>query len=336
MGAVAVVPSFNLDLFHFSGQSTLQAWTISELIERQGWRRYESWRAHEVGLCFQSMRAFADAFPTWQRTRATGRPAVSERTHLLAAMLRQFLGATFDQLEGYLRLFSEFFRIDYVPDSKTLSQKNRSRRFAKVLRRFHEWILAHTPRRDAVIATDSTGYGNTKHAWRTVDFGLRAHQDWIKSHAAIEVPQRIYVSTTQTTSRVHDSQQFANVWAKLPEHIRPIASLADAAYCGEECLATAESHGAVAIHGVRKDSKLTTQPRSRYQNLVNFARNEPAAYAAAYNRRSLAETTIYSTKEKFGHRLRCRHPVGRLNEIQAKETTHNVRTLTMRWFLSSG
>lgn len=327
----SVEGAFPSEAFRFSGQSSLDAWTLRDVFNHFGWSGYDYFLSHEPVLCFQRIRELADEFPTWQHRAKTGKPPVDERDHLIAAMLKQFLHATFRQMESYLALLKDFFGLKKVPDANTLSEKNRTRRFFLLLRRFHAFILAKLPKRDAIIATDATGYSNTKASWSDTDYGLRATQDWIKSHSAIEVPQLLYLNPAENThGRVHDSRRFETVWDQLPPNVHPIRSLADAAYAGEACLEVAERHGATPLHKYRKDARHVRFPETRFQKLVNFGTHWPNRFDELTAPRVFVETTFNCTKQRFGHQLRCRHPIARKNEIQAKQTAHNIRILLMR------
>lgn len=79
-----------------------------------------------------------------------------------------------------------------------------------------------------------------------------------------------------------------------------------------------------------KDAKHTARPETNYQKLVNFVKHWPNRFAGLTGLRSLVETTF---DMKFGHQLRCRDPIARSNEVQAKETAHNIRVITMRDYL---
>jgi transposase len=318
------------EIFRFSGQSKLETWSLKEYFQTHGWSGYDRWLSHEPVLCFQRIRELVEAFPTWQRRAQTGRPAIDERTHLVAALVRQFLDATYRELEAYLKILQDFFGISHPPDANTLSEKNRSRRFLKLFHRFHQWILSKLPRRRSIIATDATGYSNEKKPWSRTGYGLRATQNWIKVHAAVEIPSLLYLSTINTQGGVHESRVFHEVWANLPANVQPIRSLADAAYSGGPCLETARAHGATPLHTLRKDASPTRQGEGPYSRLVQWAHQFPNRYQQLTGKRSLVETAFQATKQKLGDRLRCRHPIARANEVQAKQTAHNIRMILMR------
>lgn len=308
---------FPSEAFRFSGQSSLEAWTLRDVFERLGWSTYDHFLAHEPELCLQRIRELADAFPTWQHHPKTGRPPVDERVHIVAAMLRQFFHATYRQLESHLRVLREFFRIEHVPDANTLSEKNRTRRFSGLLRRFHQFILSLLPKRDCIIGTDLPATATRRRPGARPTNGLRATEDWvkIKSHSAIELPQLLYLNSVHHTGRVHESRKLEDVWNELPENVRPFRSVADAA---PRTRATT----------VWKSPKPTAQ-------LVNFGTHGPNRFKGLTGIRALVETTINCTKQRFGHQLRCRHPIARKNEIQAKQTAHNIRILLMRQVVHS-
>lgn len=331
----SVRATFPLQAFQFSGQSSLETWTLTDFINENGWRKYDQFLSHEPVLCLERVRQLADNFPTYQHRAHTGRPPVDERTHIIAMLTKQFFRATFRELEGLLHVLAGFFRIEHVPDHNTMSEKNRTPRFRHLLNRFHAFLLDTLEPRKAVISTDATGYSNTKRAWSTTDYGLRATQDWIKVHAAVEIPSLLYLNTVNTPGRVHESQVFEAVWSDLPSTITPIRSLADAAYAGEHCLTTAKQHGATPLHAIRKDARHARWPKTAYQKLVNFATHWPNRFAALTARRKLVETTFNCTKGRFGHQLRCRHPIARENEIMAKQIGHNVRMTVLRDVLAS-
>jgi hypothetical protein len=245
-------------------------------------------------------------------------------------LLRQFFDASFRGVESFLRLLADFFRLPRTPDANTLSRVNRTRRFTKVLRRFQAWILDQLPIRKSVVAIDATWYSNKKRPWQETDYGFRATESWLKVHAAVEIPTLLYVSTVVTRGSVHDSRAFGDVLDNLHENVRPIRTLADAAYAGDACLRAAEEHGATPLHKFRKDARHFAVPTTRLQKLVNFAKHWPNRFAVLTGRRALVETAFHCTKQRFGHQLRCRHPVARLNEILSKQAAHNARILLMR------
>ena len=323
------------EVFHFSGQSSMDAWTLKDVLAKHGWSKYDSWLSQEPVLFFQRVRDLVNAFPTWQRVANTGRPPTDERTVLVAVLVRQAFDATFRELESLLRLLADFLRIEKIPDANTLSEWNRSPRFSTVLSRFHAFILAQLPKRDAVIATDATGYSAKKRSWFETDYGLRATEPWIKSHCAVEVPQLLYLSSVQTSGRVHESQKFLDVWIDLPENVRPTRSLADTAYAGEECLEAARAFGATPLHDIRADAKHTRRPKSLYEKLVNFRIQWPNRFESLTADRSLIEATFSMTKNRFGDRIRCRTKTGKVNEVQAKQLAHNIRVTAMRDFLAT-
>lgn len=337
MAVSPVEAEWSAGIFRFSGQSVLETWSLRELLRgSDGWRVYEDFLGHEPELCLQRIRELADAFPTYQHVAHTGRPPIKERTVVIALLLKQFLKVTFAELESYLRVFASFFRIDDPPDSKTLSRKNRSRRFRHILRRLHTFIMDALPAREAIIATDATGYGHERIAWSRVDYGLRATQNWVKVHAAVELPSMLYLNEHLTPGRTHEAVVFDDVWDNLPENIDPTLSLADAAYGGNTCLEIAEDYGATPIHALHANAAGRRTPNNAYGRLVQFAKKNPHRYATLLGKRAAVEAAFATTKAKLGYILRCRHPIARANEIKAKHIGHNLRMLTLRSYISRG
>lgn len=321
------------EVFRFSGQSLIDTWSLRDQLV-SGCARYSKWLVADLHLTMQRIMELADSFPFWQRRKCTGRPAVKERDLLVAFLLRQLFNATFRQLQALLELFREYFRLDAVPHHTVLSRKNRSARWTNIWQRFHEFVLCTMPKRNVVIATDATGFSGRKRPWREVDHGLKATQDWVKTHAAIETDSFIVLSYKLTASNVHESQMFSRVWDGLPANIVPKRSLADSAYHGETCLLAARQHGAVPLHGIKKNARHFPKPETLYQKMASFWRHWPNRAAALYGKRNHAETAFSMIGGRFGHRIRCRSETGRKNEVRSKIATHNIRMLAWMNFNS--
>jgi transposase len=311
------------EIFKFSGQSRIDAFSMDEdaLLPLCD---YDEIMVGRVRMCLEAIRMHADGFPFWQHRRPTGRPPVEERTLLIAFLVRQLFKATFRDTEGLLTLLAEYFEIDRIPDHSVLVKKNKERRWLTLWRRFHAHVLSHLPKREVIVATDSTGYSGRNDSWRETDYGIRAIQDWVKTHAAIEVDSFFVLSYELTKSNVHESQMFEDVWGGLPDNVIPERSLADSAYNGEKCLQVALRHGATPYHGIKKNARFFKHPETAYESMTNFAAHWPNRRAELYGKRNHAEAAFSMIVRLFGHRLRCRSKIGRKNEVQAKLSMFNV------------
>jgi len=314
-----VIPS---EIFNFSGQSKIDTYSLDLLIpELVG---YDEMMVNRIRLCLEAIRAHADGFPYWQHRKRTGRPPIEEKTFLIAFLVRQLFDATFRDTEGLLRLLADYFEIDHIPDHTNLVMKNKSKRWQIIWKRFHRFVLSLLPKRKVVIATDSTGLSGRNRSWRETDYAVRANQDWVKVHAAVEVDSFFILGYSLTKSNVHESRMFEEVWNDLPENVVPLRSLADSAYNGERCLQVAKEHGATPMHGIKKNAVYRHHPETEYQRMVNFATHWPNRYAEMYGKRNLAETAFSMITRLFGQRLRCRSKRGRKNEVQAKLSMFNI------------
>ena len=311
-------------VFKFTGQTTVDTYLIDldSLLDEQ--RMYDEVMINKVRLALEAIRFYSDNFPFWQRHRWTGRPPTEERTLLAAFLVRQLFDSTFRETEGLLRMLAEYFRLDKVPDHTTLVRKNASSRWLSLWKRFHDFVVSSLPKRAPVIATDASGFSGRKRSWRETDHGLKATQDWVKIHAAIEVDQFFVLSYCLTDSNVHDSQMFPEVWDRLPKNVSPKRSLADSAYFGNDCLAAARQHGAVPLHGIKKNARHFPKPKTWYQKMVSFWHHWPNRAAALYGKRNHAETAFSMIGRLFGYRIRCRSKTGRKNEVQAKVAMFNL------------
>ncbi len=157
----------------------------------------------------------------------------------------------------------------------------------------------------------------------------------MKSHAAVQVPQMLYLSTVQTAGRVHDSKAFECVLGAIPNNVKIVRSLADSAYTNQNCMAIARRRGAQPMHRPRSNAKWACHPETDYEKGVRFARQFPNLFHALYGRRNLVETTFAMTKAAFGDRVASRTPTAQANEIKAKQIGHNIQVMLIREHLTS-
>jgi hypothetical protein len=314
-------------IFNFSGQTKFDTWKLREVFEKVGWSGYSDWLVNEIPFCMQRIRELADAFPFWQRRKDTGRPAYSERTLLISFMVKQYFNVTFRRVIGILKMFGTFFHLDRVPNYSLLSLKNSSKRWVHIWKRFHKFVLKSLPRRKCVIATDGTGFSSRKRSWRETPYNVRAVENWVKVHAAVEIDSFLVLNYELTKSNVHESQMFEEVWNEFPDNVIPNRSLADSAYTSESCIQSAQKRGATAFHDVKCNAVYTHHPETGYEKLVNFSKHWPNRFKKIKGKRAHIETAFGSMAECFGHRIRCRNKIGRKNEVQAKICVHNFRLL---------
>jgi len=323
----AVGPGKLSGLFAFSGQTELPSWRLAEVLRSRGWSEYEAWIRHEKALCFQMLRELLDEFPTWQNRKHFGRPAADERDILGALVLRQFLRVPFSKLPEAMEDFQEVLRFQAIHQRSTLTEKNRSRRFQQLLRRFFEFVVQKLGPRSSILITDATGFSNYMRAWRDASYEDRATNNWIKAHCIIERETGLFVRVEFTPGRVHESQVFRTLWESLPPNVRPRRSLADAAFVGNDCLEAVRDAGATPMHAIKSNARHHSVPTTDYQKLVNFATHWPNRYAQLGAPRKEIEGAFGQTKTIFGYRLTCHKQTARENEIIAKLLGHNIHAI---------
>jgi hypothetical protein len=282
---------------------------------------------HEKALCFQTLRELVDSFPTCQNQKRFGRPPADERDLLAALVLRQMLCIPFTRLPEAMQDFQGVLCFKRVHERSTLTQKNRSRRMQKVLRRFFDFIVARLGRRKSILITDATGFSNYARTWRDASYSDRAKNNWIKAHCVLEHETGLFVRLKFTPGRVHESQVFPTLWNSIPPSIAPLRSVADAAFFGNDCLAAAKATGATPIHDIKSNARHVRFPKTDYQQLVNFAIHWPNRFHELKEPRIEIEGAFGQTKTSYGHRLTCHKQIARENEIMAKFLAHNVSGL---------
>jgi transposase len=322
------------EVFMFSGQTTIDTWNLKGKFQCKGWSIYDDWLVDEIILCMQKIKDLADSFPFWHKTKSTGRPGIGERELLIGFLIKQFFDMTFRQTEGFMKFLSDYFEIRKVPHHSVLSKYNRSKRWYKLWKRFHYFILDQLPHRKSNVISDSTGYSGRKEHWRDVDYGIRCMQDWVKAHVIIEEESYIILSYSFTNSNVHDSQIFEKNWKKLPNNVVPKRSIADCAYTSNEILQVVRSSKAIPYHGLKSNAVYRNIPESAYDKLVYFATHFSKQYKERYSVRSLVETAFSMVDARFGYRIRCRSIRGRKNETQSKIISHNIRMICAKEFFS--
>ena len=318
------------EVFNFSGQTGIDTFAIEPEKMSIDFERYDDLAVHGLRLALEAVRRHADEFPFWQRRRRFGRLGADERVLLVAFLLQQLMGLTFRETEGMLGMVREYYGIDAIPDHSTLCRKLSSKRWCVLLGRFFERILSSLPRRKAVVATDATGYSGRKRSWRETSYAMKAKENWVKVHAAIEVDEFIVLSYRLTKSNVHESQMFKEVWQELPDNVQPIRSLADSAYFGNDCLAAARQRGATPLHAIKSNARDFREPETFYQKLASFARHWPRRFAALTAKRNHVETVFSMIDKALGYRLRCRNRNSRKNEVGCKLAMFNLLQLATR------
>jgi len=328
MGATEIEMPCNV--FNFSGQTRMDTFSVELSKVSIDFDKYDDLAVHGLRLAMEAIRRHADDFPFWQRRNRVGRPRADERILLIAFMLQQLLDLTFRETEGVLMMVRDYYAIDDIPDHSTICRKLSSKRWMTILTRFFRRVLDSLPKRKAVLATDATGYSGRKRGWNETPYAAKAKQDWIKVHAAVEVNEFLVISYELTRSNVHESRMFEAVWKRLPENVRPVRSLADAAYFGEDCLAAARAAGAIPLHAVKSNARDFKEPETFYQKLASFARHWPNRFAALTAKRNHVETVFSMIDSALGYRLRCRSSKSRKNEVRCKLALFNLLQLAMR------
>jgi hypothetical protein len=105
-------------------------------------------------------------------------------------------------------------------------------------------------------------------------------------------------------------------------------SIAESAYHGNACPATARQRGAAPVHCIEKIARDFSRPETLYQKMANFTRHWPNQFASLGAKHNHAETPFSMMEHLFGYRLRCRFEIGRENEVQAKISMSNLFLLT--------
>jgi transposase len=314
-------------IFKFSGQTDLNVYPAAERAVSEIGLTYSKELVHEIPRFFLQIKSLVGQFPFWCHEKGMGRPRTSEATLLIGFLLRQYFDLPFRQTEGMLLVTSNYFEIEHVPDFTVFSRSNNSRKWVRIWKRFFKFVLERFPDRNAIIATDATGYSGRKIPWRQVDYGLKASQNWVKVHAAIETETFVVLNYEISRSNVHESKRFEEVWKNLPPNVTPIRSLADSAYLSKHCLGIALMHGAKPYHQIKSNSKLVRQPRTDLQRLVYFANRFPNRYKNLKANRNHVETGFSMIDRKVGYRIKSRSWYGRVNEVQAKYAFHNIMQL---------
>jgi transposase len=231
-----------------------------------------------------------------------GQPVYSALAIETGLTLRLVFHQPLRQTEGLLRSVAGALRIDIaIPDHTTLSRRGGG------LTILPKGIDRGEPLH---LLIDSTGlkiYGEGE--WLDQQHGVRSRRRWRKLHLGIDANTHEIVAAELTPDDVGDVSAVPELLDQIDAEVASVT--ADGAYDGAAVYdAVAERHPeAAVIIPPRRTSvpgEITTTQRDGHLAMIAEHGRMNWQRRSGYNRRSLAETSVYRYKTIIGRRLHAR------------------------------
>ena len=246
-----------------------------------------------------------EAIAAWQAP-ATGKrggqliySAVAIETSLA---LRLVFHQPLRQTEGLLRSIAAVLKIDIaIPDHTTLSRRGGG--LTTLPKRIDRTEPLH-------LLVDSTGlkiYGEGE--WLDQKHGIRSRRRWRKLHLGVDADTHEIVAVELTPDDVGDISVIPDLLEQIDADV--VSMTADGAYDGQVVYdAVTERHPKAAVIVPPRVTAVSgeTTTTQRDKHLATIAEHGRMSWqrSSGYNRRSLAETTMFRYKTVIGRRLHAR------------------------------
>jgi hypothetical protein len=184
------------------------------------------------------------------------------------------------------------------------------------------------------IVVDSTGgkvYGEGE--WKVRQYGWTKHRTWRKIHLAVDESTRIIEGCETTTNNIADEEMVKPLLDGIKGTVKKIAG--DGAYDKKKVYETLKKKKIKPIIPPRKNAVIEKhgnckgRPLPRDKNIRDIRKMGLKKWKkeSGYHRRSLAETTMYRLKKRFGGKLISRNLCQQKTEIRLKCKILNTFTL---------
>jgi hypothetical protein len=270
-----------------------------------------------------------DALKQWRHEGPTQRGAqfiYSDVAIQCVLIVKEVYHLTNREAEGFMRSMFKQMDIGYaVPDHSTLSRRGRK-------------IHVRLPKRakgPLHLVLDSSGlkvYGEGE--WKVRQHGWSKRRTWCKFHLATDSETNEIQAVVTSEAGMHDSEA---VELMLEDVDQPIASASgDGAYDRRPVYQAIQSHTPSANIAIppRKDARIwqhgnsKAPPLPRDQNLRYIRKHRRRAWKrdSGYQRRSIAETTIFRLKTIFGDHLSARLTATQDVQVNVRCRALNIMT----------
>ena len=222
------------------------------------------------------------------------------------------------QTEGFIASIVQLMKVNLdVPDHTTLSRRARTVKLSKSAK--------PSSSGSNVVIVDSTGikvFGEKE--WMNLKHGTRLRKVWRKLHLAIDEDGEI-LSATLTTHDESDTSQVADLLSRIETQIDEFIGDSGgydhkATYDAIEASEKTQGSPILVIIppnlGFQKEQDSDSRHRKKNIKLLEDRGRAIWQKETDYDRRALAENTIYRYKTIIGNKLRSRSTANQNTEIQ--------------------
>jgi len=294
--------------------------------------RLRNWREYNRALVQRGSLTLwfsAEVLAVWQNSERTGRrghPRIYSDTAIeTMATLQEIYHLGVRQTEGLMESIGALLHLEVaIPDYSTLS-----RRRARL-----EVVLPRTRSQEALhVVVDSTGvkvFGEGE--WKVRQHGYPYRRTWRKVHVGVDEANGELVAAVVTTNNYSDSQLLPDLLAQVEEEIKQVSG--DGAYDRRNCYEAIGARQAQATIPPQHNAKIwqhgntKAERLARDQNLRRIRQIGRAAWKreSGYQRRSLAETTMFRFKTIFSERVTARGFAGQAAQVLVRCAALNRMT----------
>ncbi len=298
----------------------------TRITNRQDWPAYNAAQTNEKAHFQDLLHELCLDIPDLPRPQGAGRHRLPLREMMFAATFkvystvscRRFMSDLADAYhKGYLARiphFNSIFNYLELPE------------MTPILRTLIERSSLPMRGIETTFAVDSTGFTTCRYVrWYDAKYGQEMERhDWLKAHLMCGTTTNIVTSVEITGAYAHDSTQFAPLVKTTARNFPMYEVTADKAYSGRANLELVDQLHATPYIPFKSNSTGIYRSENLWDRLYHFYMLHRETFLEHYHRRSLAESTMWMIKAKFGDALRSKSDTAQVNELLCKVLCHNI------------
>lgn len=311
--------------------------TVTQTVEKkpsykQDWPNYNAAQVNEYGHFQEFLYDLCRTLPEEPRKTGRGRPSISHRDGLFAAIFkvyslmsaRRFSGELAEAHErGYLERFPHFNSVLNVFDKPEVTP---------LLKGMIETSALPLRAVESCFAADSTGFATSMytswfdHKWGT----MKKKANWVKAHFATGVKTNIVTTVEILDQSAADSPQLPTLVNGTAKNFQIGEFSADKAYASGENFEAVEKHGGRFFPMFKENT--TGKVGGSFEKAFHYFSLNREEYLKHYHLRSNVESTVSMVKRKFGDSVKSKNELAQKNEVYAKFVAHNLCVLIQEMY----
>jgi len=321
---------------NFDGSETVtETVRVTETVERktypQNWPAYNAAQTHEKDHFMVLLRDLCAGLPEPETKRGRGRPRLSPRDAIFAAIMKVYTTVSARRSMSDLREAKERGYIGKLPCHNSVLNVLESANLTPIL---HNLIIESSLPLKAVeadFAVDSSGFTTSRfQSWFDHRYGHETpgrHHTWIKAHIMCGVKTNVVTAIEIHGQHAADVKQLPALVETTAKNFAVAEVSADKAYGSVKNVNAIMNTGGQPFIAFKKNSSLTASGSSSWGKMFGYFLYRREEYLAHYHKRSNVEATFSMIKRKFGDFVRSKTDVAMVNEVLAKVLCHNLVVL---------